>query len=68
MVDNFSQVLKQSGPIKTARFVAFTVEDALNSKFDYENDSRAYTTKAKTLVFNLSKNEVAFQKLFKVNE
>ena len=68
MVDNLAHALVSSCETALAKFLAYAVEDALNSKFDSEFQTREYTNKAKTLTFNLMKNEVSGRSSHFINE
>ena len=43
-----------------SKFLAFNVESSINSAFPAARDQKAYINKAKSLAFNLKKNEVKF--------
>ena len=58
IVDVLSQQLKQSTPNEgVARFLGCQIEDAINNTFDAEKDKKAYTDKARSLLFNLKRND-----------
>ncbi len=53
-----ADTLKKSTVEPIAKLIAFSIEGALNSLVPETQDSKAYSAKARSLVFNLNKNEV----------
>jgi len=56
VMDQISEALKLSTIESMAKFIAFNIETALNESFP-ESSDRNYTAKARTIAFNLKKNE-----------
>jgi hypothetical protein len=55
----FTDALKGSSCGESiARFISYNIEDSLNKIHPQERDSKAYTNKAKSLLFNIKQNEV----------
>lgn len=46
-----------------AKFLAFCIEDCVNSMISFVDDSKGYKEKLKTLSFSLKQNEVCILKL-----
>jgi transcription elongation factor S-II len=58
IVDVLSEQLKQSASNDShARFLGCQIEDAVNKIFNAEKDKKAYTDKARSLLFNLKRND-----------
>lgn len=58
VMDQISDALKLSTIESMAKFIAYNIEKALNDSFP-ESSDRNYSVKARTIAFNMKKNEVS---------
>lgn len=54
----FVESFKLQAPEAVAKFLAFNVEASINKLHTAESDNKNYLNKARSLAFNLKKNEV----------
>ena len=52
--------LKLNTNVSIAKFLAFNVESSINKLHDSINDNKGYLNKAKSLAYNIKKNEVYY--------
>jgi hypothetical protein len=57
-MDMFSVCFKNNANEQISKFLAYNVESSINQAFPVLRDQKAYINKAKSLAYNLKKNEV----------
>lgn len=57
MMDLFVEHFKSNTQLSIAKFLAFNVESSINKLHNIHGDGKAYLQKAKTIAYNLKKNE-----------
>ena len=57
-MDLFVESFKLHSSEGVAKFLSFNVEASINSVHSADRDAKAYMNKARSLAFNLKKNEV----------
>lgn len=57
-MDMFTQCFKMNANTSISKFLAFNVESSMDSLHSSLRDQKLYVNKAKSLAFNLKKNEV----------
>jgi hypothetical protein len=57
-MDMFATCFKLNANEQISKFLAYNVESSINQAFPAQRDQKAYINKAKSLAFNLKKNEV----------
>lgn len=57
-MDMFVESFKLQAPEAVAKFLAFNAEASVNKLHSAVSDNKAYLNKARSLAFNLKKNEV----------
>ncbi len=58
IMNMFSVCFEMNANNAISKFLAFNVEASINQAFPVARDQKAYINKAKSLAFNLKKNEV----------
>ena len=58
MMDLFVEHFKANTQLSLAKFLAFNVESSINKLHNVNSDGKAYLQKAKSIAYNLKKNEV----------
>lgn len=56
----FTGCFKLNADLPISKFLAYSVESEVNIAFPIAKDQKAYVNKAKSLSYNLKKNEVYF--------
>lgn len=57
IMDLLSEPLKSMTNLSTSNFIAYNIEQSIHKLHSAEYDSKNYTSKARSLIFNLKKNE-----------